>query len=572
MHDDVTVTMEEEERKVINEFCHLLEKSKQLFNGLRDMPQYGHKQWQGYFGRTFDIYTKLWKFQQQHRAVLDRNYGLKRWQIGEIASKIGQLYYHYYLRTSETNYLNEAFSFYAAIRGRAYYSRAVREDRYGDYRSDLMVKKLRYYARFIVVCLLLKKMKLVRDLVRELSKQIDDYTTTYEPEDQLEWSLVLGEIKAFIEADTIVNVLDSDSNSIVLSHRLNPLITPPVERSPIMTLSLQEVLIVGNVADQVKFSELTLDMFRMLQTLEREPQDELTQVYDTSPATGRVPCENGGIINKRENPHKYLLYKPTLPQLQVFLASGYKELPPNGALLLYISADGSFPVRPQPEDTGYDLGGVLMNPKRDVEPQDNKRSGQFKEHCCLFPGDLFPFTRRPTFMVVDSDNSLAFASIPHYFDMPLVVLISPQDVPPTFQDHAHKGSLFTLFLHSPLSAFCFVTNIVDVPIHLWDKCLAYIDRFITEASRLVTRCRGVDASYLNFLGDDFLRLLLCRYIFCDVVLRIHRAFKASQFHPRSHPPLPQLDIIENPTLQRYVLDLASQLDVRHLFFECGEVD
>jgi hypothetical protein len=29
----------------------------------------------------------------------------------------------------------------------------------------------------------------------------------------------LGEIKAFIEADTIVNVLDSDSNSIVLSHR-----------------------------------------------------------------------------------------------------------------------------------------------------------------------------------------------------------------------------------------------------------------------------------------------------------------------------------------------------------------
>ena len=24
-----------------------------------------------------------------------RKYGLKRWQIGEIASKIGQLYYHY---------------------------------------------------------------------------------------------------------------------------------------------------------------------------------------------------------------------------------------------------------------------------------------------------------------------------------------------------------------------------------------------------------------------------------------------------------------------------------------------
>ena len=58
-------------------------------------------------------------------------------------------------------------------------------------------------------------------------------------------------------------------------------------------------------------------------------------------------------------------------------------------------------------------------------------------------------------------------------------------------DDAHKGSLYTLFMHSPLSAFCFVTNIVDIPIHLWDKCLAYIDRFMTEASRLITRSRGV---------------------------------------------------------------------------------
>jgi hypothetical protein len=34
---------------------------------------------------------------------------------------------------------------------------------------------------------------------------------------------------------------------------------------------LQEIVIVGNSEKQVKFSELTLDMFRMLQALEREP-------------------------------------------------------------------------------------------------------------------------------------------------------------------------------------------------------------------------------------------------------------------------------------------------------------
>ena len=265
------------------------------------------------------------------------------------------------------------------------------------------------------------------------------------------------------------------------------------------------MIIVGNVSDQVKFSELTLDMFRMLQTLEREPSDTEAgpgggpSYLDTSPAPApvRLPLENGGGVRAgagRDNPHKYLLYKPTLPQLLVFLASSYKELPGGGALLLYISADGSFPAstRPRPDDTGYDLGGVLMSPKRDVEPISGKNSGGFKEHCCLYPGDLFPFTRRPTFLVVDSDNSLAFSSLPHYFDMPLVVLMSPQDTPPALREHAtHRGSLFTLFLHSPLAAFCFVTNIIDVPLALWDSCLAHIDRFMAEASRLLTRCRGV---------------------------------------------------------------------------------
>jgi len=34
------------------------------------------------------------------------------------------------------------------------------------FRPELVVKKLRYYARFIVVCLLLNKMDVVKDLVK----------------------------------------------------------------------------------------------------------------------------------------------------------------------------------------------------------------------------------------------------------------------------------------------------------------------------------------------------------------------------------------------------------------------
>uniref|UniRef100_A0A6P7GKE9 Protein SCAI n=1 Tax=Diabrotica virgifera virgifera TaxID=50390 RepID=A0A6P7GKE9_DIAVI len=396
--------MDEHERKIVMEFVHLLEKSKQLFNGLRDLPQYGHKQWQAYFGRTFDIYTKLWKFQQQHRQILDTKYGLKRWQIGEIASKIGQLYYHYYLRTSETNYLNEAYSFYAAIRGRAYYSRAAKEDR-----SELMVKKLRYYARFIVVCLLLRRMKLVRELIVELDRHIADYTSTYEPDDQIEWSLVLDEIKGFIQSDSLVQVLHADTNPIVLSHRY---------------------------------------------------------------------IENGDRPSRRENPHKYLLYKPTLSHVLVFLASGFKELPTNGALLLYLSADGCFSTTKHPED-----------------------------------------------------------------------------------NQQHNGSLFTLFLHSPLTAFCYCCNLTTIPIHHWERCQSFVDRFVTEASRLFTRSR-VESSYLQFFGDDFLRLLLLRYVFCDVVLHLHRAFKGRQYRPRCQPPLPEAELLEHPSLQHLVLDLAAHLEVR----------
>ena len=37
------------------------------------------------------------------------------------------------------------------------------------------------------------------------------------------------------------------------------------------------------------------------------------------------------------------------------------------------------------------------------------------------------------------------------------------------------------------------------------------------------------------------------------VLRVHRSFRGrSGFHPSSQPNLPELDVIENPTLQRYV--------------------
>ena len=41
--------------------------------------------------------VQLWKYQADHRTVLEKKerYGLKRSEIGDIAAKIAQLYYHY---------------------------------------------------------------------------------------------------------------------------------------------------------------------------------------------------------------------------------------------------------------------------------------------------------------------------------------------------------------------------------------------------------------------------------------------------------------------------------------------
>ncbi|XP_035758952.1 protein SCAI isoform X2 [Egretta garzetta] len=592
------------ERKTVTDFCYLLDKSKQLFNGLRDLPQYGQKQWQSYFGRTFDVYTKLWKFQQQHRQVLDNRYGLKRWQIGEIASKIGQLYYHYYLRTSETSYLNEAFSFYSAIRQRSYYSQVNKEDRslscprwvnsepavipcdaVGSdiahelskglksqllyltpmpvLMPELVVKKLRYYARFIVVCLLLNKMDVVKDLVKELSDEIEDYTHRFNTEDQVEWNLVLQEVAAFIEADPVM-VLNDDNTIVITSNRLSETGAPLLEQGMIVgQLALADALIIGNCNNQVKFSELTIDMFRMLQALEREPMNLASQM--NKPGMQEATEKPA----RRENPHKYLLYKPTFSQLYTFLAASFKELPANSVLLIYLSATGVFPSGRSDSEGPYDFGGVLTNSNRDIINGDaiHKRNQSYKEMHCLHPGDLYPFTRKPLFIIVDSSNSVAYKNFTNLFGQPLVCLLSPTAYPKALQDQSQRGSLFTIFLNNPLMAFLFVSGLSSMRRGLWEKCQDYLRKINRDIAQLLTHSRSIDQSFLQFFGDEFLRLLLTRFIFCSATMRMHKIFRETRNYPESYPQLPRDETVENPHLQKHILELASILDVRNVFLE-----
>ncbi|KAF9173283.1 hypothetical protein BGX20_003639 [Mortierella sp. AD010] len=510
---------------VVEEFQYLLEKSQQLFAGLRDLPPTGAKQWQPYFQKTFEVFsknlclvslchpTKLWRFQQQNRFVLENSYGLKRWEVGEIASKIGQLYYHYYLRTSETNYLQES--------------------------SALMIKKLRYYARFIVVSLLLNNRDIVSTLKDELAALVKGYIGVYKPPDAAEWQLVVQEVSSFTDAERKLHPVNAAGSYLPVARRLHvsKIISAALDKegSSSTKLRLQEAILVGNAHNQIKFSELTIDMYRILQSLERDTSqirstsDATTKDASSNPATAATtavtndggtnipikeePAEDQPVTvrrntekgTKRLNPHKYLLYRPTLSQFMVYLATAFKEVSSDSALLIYLSADGSKRSAADHSGTKGYHGGILTNSRKVADNTDPEQ--QSISHC-LHPGDLLPFTRKPMFLIVDSNNSVAFADIPRVFNHPFMSLLSPTEYP---------------------------ASIPDKPVR-------------------------------RFLQDEFLRQFMIRFALCYIILKAHTAFTEAKHLPASYPMLPA-SVLESPDVLSKIRSLAVLANAKCFSFE-----
>ena len=77
---------------------------------------------------------------------------------------------------------------------------------------------------------------------------------------------------------------------------------------------------------------------------------------------------------------------------------------------------------------------------------------------------------------------------------------------------------------------------------------------------------------MPFLGDDFLRLLVLRFVFCCVALRLHRSFKhRPALLPRSQPPLPENDLLLQPSLERAIYSLIDHLEIGAAFVEPREM-
>lgn len=444
---------------------------------------------------------------------------------------------------------------------------------------------------------------MVNTLVEELSHFINEYSTAVRGAGETqEWHLVLQEITLFLQADMTASYKNLDWHAAPRrSVFANRVLTPPkLDASASSTLSmhsstgsvmngiqilkLQSCILVGSHQHQVKFSELTLDMYRMMYCLEKEPSHSHhfpaihygpvnpstvgtgpggTNLHEPAPASvdgppaasialgasangisakvttnepsataignngqQTTPSKSSRSKNANANPKKYLLYRPTVSQVLLYLASAQRELLDNSVLLLYLSADGepsktpssssstpinsvppvspasistsSSSVPPSPMASSlllntsqsmhsstsslpsfsqllsnisassssnsavypdlYSCGGLKLKREEFASKTAVARASPFVNPCAFYPADIAPFTRRPTFIIVDSDYSHSFLNIGTPFGSALLVLASPQETPIDVIEGSQAGGLFTFYLHDPLSAFLFTAN------------------------------------------------------------------------------------------------------------------
>ncbi|KAE9463020.1 hypothetical protein C3L33_05072, partial [Rhododendron williamsianum] len=555
-----------------------------------------------YFYKVFKVYTQLWKFQQENRQKL-LEAGLKRWEIGDIASRIGQLYFGQYMRTSDASYLSESYVFYEAVLTREYFKDGLLQD------LNLANKQLRFLARFMMVCLVLNRREMVYQLVNQLKMLVDECKRTFQmlrmtfqlsyvqETDFKEWKLVVQEIVKFLKADTAFMNIFPLRYSLVLD--LHPDCLPQVAAAR-RKLRLRDAILSSYYPNEVKFSELTLDTFRMLQCLEWEPSGSFYQSGGIpSSGTGTNTAQNGAPgpsrINYSQdiadptlppNPRKAVLYRPTVTQFVAVLATMCEELPPDGLLLIYLSASGSnisgspnhSPVQGKGDSLSYRTGGglhigargnggILLTHNRNKKKKESPRfklavedesphSPQCHGHIqeeekeeedesprfklavedesrilhnftvalktslwksldwiirlnplamlmviyslsgvdSIYPCDFVPFTRKPLFIVVDSDNSKAFKA----------------------DSSRHpSGSLFTSFLTAPLQAFCLLLGIsgpdVDT-VRYVQQSGGLLSSLLNDWGSMLAASDTLDPVWAQGLSDPFLRRLLLRYI------------------------------------------------------------
>jgi hypothetical protein len=316
-------------------FRMLLAKAHGAFSNLRDVPPFGRRYWSSVFQRAFDCLAASWRFQQDFRDKL----AIRRSDRGDIANKIAQLFYHYYLRTSDPTYLTESRIFYAAIRDRRYEL---------DHAT-----MLRYYARFILVCVLMHDLDTCRMLVRVLE---DDVAAAGD----VAWTSVCTELRNFLSAMLPGQPSCRFGRGICCSN-------------------VVDIVLIESRSAQCKFSELSLDALRMMQVWEGEfaPPAPMLQPVDRSPGpSAATPLQTKPGTGRQPNLHKSLLYRPTFADVMLCISTLFSEA-------------SSSPSSTSSSSTG-NAGGLINRPTNASNNLNSMWSATSVQHAGS-PGAISPF-------------------------------------------------------------------------------------------------------------------------------------------------------------------------------------
>ena len=365
------------------------------------------------------------------------------------------------MRTSELSYLDESFTFYNAIEERKYFENLTNEKNL----KSIFIKKLRYYLRFIVVCILQKKNKKIISIIESFKENLKKFQEIINEEEKMnfelstsylsignekniqDWKLVIKELENFLKFKNLIQI-SKEKQLVVFQKDFNF----------IESNSMSIGIIVGNNDKQIKYSELSLDMYRMLQSLER----------------------------REKNPKKILLYRPTFSLLFNSISNSFHEMKKNEILFLYLNSNS------------------------------NDKSILMRENEILSIEDLMPFTRKPLFLIVESKFTNSIIPTKNRFESPLIGLFSND-----LNESIDGIGMLTWFLSNPIESLCYLFEIENISNDIYEKLDQILNKFYDEIIiLLISLNEELNPSFKYFLGNSFTRKFLLRFIIYTSFLNI----------------------------------------------------
>ncbi|KAK3255910.1 hypothetical protein CYMTET_34932, partial [Cymbomonas tetramitiformis] len=356
-----------------------------------------------------------------------------------------------------------------------------------------------------------------------------------------------------------------------IAFRLSPNLVSGPQPAAFSTepLHLQEAVITSYYTDQVssepidlhldrvqvKFSELPLDAFRMMQALEfdslngtstrvsgLEGTDSPTHVLGES-------LEDDTVVPA--NPQKYLVYRPGARELLAVLATACEGLQDRAVLLLYLSANGtSAPGPPPPERSLARFQRLRTRSPAGCRTRSAASTGEAKGQGV--PG--------PTTAPASGRSAARERGDPKHS------LLSPASQPQEFGRPERMGRLFTLFLSSPLIALCYVLGVGHLTrdtFTLLKRTTASIFRKWADALRSTTQTQS---PWTRVLDDVFLRQLVMRYLLCKAVFTLHGDYSAvPEYQPQCCPPMPPELAPDSGIILQGIQQISVVVGKRHLF-------